>query len=525
MKTEKRTHRPITARVLLAVALLLGGALLLVARPTLAAGSPNRIAATPAATPAAAPTKAAPAATESATVSETEAITATTAVTGTTAVTATSGPPADALPVMAAQTSVTLEDMADFDGKPVGFTDAGFPFMGDPDAPVTMVEYSDYLCPFCGRHVMETLPTLIDEYILTGKLKLVFRDFPIASLHPNAPQGHQAAWCVGQEDPVAYWAMHDQLFFRQSEWNQVADPSEFLADAAAEVGADAAVYAACMESGENIAAVDEGIAEGTALGFSGTPSFVLFTDTLPETFTVVGAYPIDYFQQYIDALLAGEAPPADPQAQQQQPQLPPWAQEELLASDPENPGFNLYGDHTLGSDDATLTIIEFSDMQCPACAQHATQVAPTIFKDYVETGKVRWVFKHRPLQMHPLAPLGAAATECASDEGQFWTMHDALYANQADWASTDPAWTAAEAESAIVAIAKDLELDVDSFSACINSRQPIERVLNDVFDAEGIISSTPSFVAIFGGEGTLLAGSRPVADFAQMLDSLIEAAQ
>jgi len=542
MHIQNQPHRFTVLRALFVAALLLIGAVaLLDARTMRAADAPVRFAAagTPAAAPTVAPTvastvaptvtptKQSPAAAATPTVAPTVAPTvrATEATTATAALSETVGPPADALPVVAAQTSALLADLAEFEGVPVGFTDAGFPFIGDPSAPVTMVEYSDYLCPFCGRHVAETLPTLVDEYILTGKMKLVFRDFPIVSLHPNAPQGHQAAWCVGQEDAVAYWAMHEQLFSRQSEWNQVADPSDFLTSVAAEVGADPAVYAACMSSGETIAQYQKGIDEGQTLGFSGTPSFVFFTDKLPRTYTVVGAYPIDYFRQYIDALLEGVEPPTDPQAQAEPPQLPLWAQEDGLASDPNNPGFNLYGDHTLGSDDAPLTIVEFSDMQCPACAQHAVDVAPTIFKEFVDTGKVRWVFKHRPLQMHPYAPIGAAATECASDQGQFWEMHDALYADQAAWASDDSAWTAEDAETALVGIAKDLALDGDSFSDCIKSRQPLERVLDDVFDAEGVISSTPSFVALYKGQGTLLNGSRPLEEFRQVIESLIETPQ
>jgi protein-disulfide isomerase len=519
MHTDRALILRRRGRALLAIALLLlGGALLLVARPSLAASNSGRVAATT--TPTAAPTATPrPAATAAATAT----LTATGATTETSALDEPSGPPVDAPQVIAAQSSATLADLDEFNGIPVGFTDAGFPFMGDPNAPVTMVEYSDFLCPFCGRHVAETLPTLIDEYVQTGKLKLVFRDFPIPALHPTAPQGHQAAWCVGQDDPAAWWAMHEQLFGRQNEWNQVADPSDFLARVAAEVGTDPAVYDDCVTSGETIALVDAAIAEGQALGFSGTPSFSLFTQTLSDVYTVVGAYPVAYFQQYIDALLAGEEPPADPQAQAQQ--LPPWAQADLLAADPENPGRNLYGDITIGSDDAPLTIIEFSDMQCPACAQHANLVAPTIFEEYVETGKVRWVFKHRPLPMHPFAPLGAAATECAAEQGQFWELHDALFADQSAWAPSDAAWTSDDAEKEIISIAKELGLDGDSYSGCINSRQPMERVLLDVFDAEGVIGSTPSFVAIYNEQGTLLNGSRPVDEFSQVLDSLIEAAQ
>jgi protein-disulfide isomerase len=440
--------------------------------------------------------------------------------------TATATPKAvvEAAEVVTSTETLALEDLADFNGIPVGFTEDGFPFMGDPAAPVVMTEYSDYLCPFCGRHFSETLPTLIDEYVLTGKVKFVFRDFPIPALHPNAPLGHQAAWCVGQEDPVAYWFMHDALFGRQPEWNQLQDPSEFLAGVAEEAGADPDVYQACMDSGETIALVDAGIADGEALGFSGTPTFVFSGEAFTDTFTLVGAYPLDSFRQWADAMLAGEAPPEEPQAPEQQ--LPPWASEEGLAPDPDRPGYNLYGDPYKGSDDALVTIIEFSDMQCPACANHANEVQPALDEEFVETGKVRWVFKHRPLPMHPYAPVGAAAVECAADQGQFWEMHDALYANVDTWTPPEAEfWQMQDTEDEITKLAKDLGLDGDLFDECLNDRESLERVLTDLYDAEGVVSSTPTFVVLYGGQGTLLNGSRPAADFAEILNNFVGLAE
>jgi protein-disulfide isomerase len=318
--------------------------------------------------------------------------------------------------------------------------------------------------------------------------------------------------------------MHDALFGRQQEWNQLQDPSDFLAGVAEEAGADPDAYQACMDSGETIARVDAGIAEGEALGFSGTPTFVFSGEAFTDTFTLVGAYPLDSFRQWADAMLAGEAPPQEPQAPEQQ--LPPWASEEGLAPDPDRPGYNLYGDAYKGSDDALVTIIEFSDMQCPACANHANEVQPALDEEFVETGKVRWVFKHRPLPMHPYAPVGAAAVECAADQGQFLEMHDELFANVDTWAPSEAEfWQMQDAEDEIAKLAKDLGLDGDLFVQCLNDRESLERVLSDLYDAEGVVSSTPTFVVLYGGQGTLLNGSRPASDFSEILNSFVEQAE
>ena len=149
----------------------------------------------------------------------------------------------------------------DYNGIPVGFTPEGYPYRGSPDAPVTVQEFSDYLCPFCGRHVTQTEPGLLEQYVKTGKVRFIFRDYPIAALHPTAPVGHQAARCVAEQGPVLYWKMHDQLFREQDQWRQFADPAEYLAGAAKAAGADMAAYEACIASGRTIAAVDQGVAE------------------------------------------------------------------------------------------------------------------------------------------------------------------------------------------------------------------------------------------------------------------------
>ncbi|MDT8307732.1 MAG: DsbA family protein, partial [Anaerolineae bacterium] len=94
--------------------------------------------------------------------------------------------------------------------------------LGDPDAPVTIVEYSDYQCPFCQRHYRETLPQLLQNYVDTGRVYYVFKDFPIASLHPLAYRLHEAALCAGEDGGGdAYWDTHS-LFFGQVPQFQLA---------------------------------------------------------------------------------------------------------------------------------------------------------------------------------------------------------------------------------------------------------------------------------------------------------------
>jgi protein-disulfide isomerase len=136
-----------------------------------------------------------------------------------------------------------------YQGIPVGFTADREPLRGESNAPVTLVEYSDLLCPFCERYFSQTQPTLLEKYVRNGQVKVILRDLPLASLHPNAPSGAAAAGCVAEQGAARFWAMYEALFQAQREWNRLADPNAFLAKLASQVGADTATYEACMASG------------------------------------------------------------------------------------------------------------------------------------------------------------------------------------------------------------------------------------------------------------------------------------
>jgi len=142
------------------------------------------------------------------------------------------------------------------------------PTLGRPDAPVTLVEFSDYQCPFCQRFFTTTLSALKKHYVDTGKVRYVFRDFPLDQMHPQARKAAEAAHCAGEQGK--YWEMHEVLFQNQ---RALAPPQ--LAEHARTVGVDGSKFDECLSSGRHAARVERGLAEGAAVGVQGTPTFVV----------------------------------------------------------------------------------------------------------------------------------------------------------------------------------------------------------------------------------------------------------
>lgn len=395
-----------------------------------------------------------------------------------------------------------------------GFTSEGFPYIGNAEAPVTLVEYSDYLCPFCGRHFSQTYPALLDQYIQTGKVKLIFRDFPIAELHPNAPAGHVSALCVAEQGIDKFWKMHDLLFSSQEAWAGLGDPAQFLAEQAQLAGADIQMYQECIQSGRTKTQLQQGIQDGQSLGFNGTPSFQ-FSGGDGKPYVLIGAQPVAVFQQWIETLLAGEVPPADTVEPTVKPELPLWAKPEGLTPDSERPGFTIAGDPYKGNPDAPLTVVEFSDFQCPACTEFFSDVQPSLIEKFVETGEVFWVYKNLPLKQHPQAAIAAVAAECAGEQNKFWEMHDLLYSNQNKWTTENP-------DEALVDLANQTGIDGDTFRECLNSRQALEHILADLYDSQGIVDTTPAFIILHGEQGTVIQGNQPLEDFITIFQQLID---
>ena len=178
------------------------------------------------------------------------------------------------------------------------------PFKGDKNAKVTIIEFSDYQCPFCARHNRETLPQLTNAYIKTGKVKYVFRDFPLESIHQQALKAHEAAYCAGEQGK--YWEMHDQLFGNQPALN----PPD-LARYAQAIGLNTPDFKSCLDSGKYLAKIRAGLAEGTNAGVRGTPTFFLgYTEPneskIQALMAIRGAHPFARFQEALDRLLSAQ---------------------------------------------------------------------------------------------------------------------------------------------------------------------------------------------------------------------------
>jgi len=188
------------------------------------------------------------------------------------------------------------------------------------------------------------------------------------------------------------------------------------------VKADPKKLVACINSGEKKAIVDAGVADGNSVGVTGTPAFLINGKLLG------GAFPYESFKEVIDKELAGKG----------SLKLTDYSQglqdaAKSGAFDPKPRAIAVGSASTQGHVGAPVTIIEFSDFQCPFCSR----VHPTVKKVIADYGdKVLLAFKHFPLvSIHQRAEKAAEAVECAKDQGKFWEFHDQLFENQADWSS------------------------------------------------------------------------------------------
>jgi protein-disulfide isomerase len=166
---------------------------------------------------------------------------------------------------------------------------------------------------------------------------------------------------------------------------------------------------------------------------------------------------------------------------------------------------DLGGAPTKGSDDAVVTIVEWSDFQCPFC----NRVAPTLAQIEKEYGdQVRIAFKHMPLSIHAQAPQAHAASEAAHRQGKFWEMHDLIFANQRDLSA-----------ETLARYAQEIGLDMDQFGKDIAAEDVMKRIDDDLQQASKLgVTGTPSFFI----NGRYLSGAQPFPNFKRLIDDAIE---
>ena len=186
--------------------------------------------------------------------------------------------------------------------KPQDVSIKGAPFLGDADAKLTLVEFTDYQCPFCKRHFNAVLPQIKKDYVDTGKLKYVMRQFPLVRIHPRATKASEAALCAG--DQGKYWEVHDRIFRDQRKLSD----EDLLGHAEAE-GLEGAQFKDCLSSGKYTQRVKTDAEEGAKAGVKGTPSFFLgltdpsSPDKIRATQFIRGAQAFRSFKTAIDKIL------------------------------------------------------------------------------------------------------------------------------------------------------------------------------------------------------------------------------
>ena len=180
-------------------------------------------------------------------------------------------------------------------------------YLGSADAPVTLFEYSDYQCPYCRRHATTVLTQIVKEYVDNGQVRVVMREYPIATLHPRAFAASRAALCAGAQGQ--YWEMHDKIFATQK-----ALSDDDLKSHAESLGLDITAYDGCLADEDTDKRIRAEIAEAQSMGISGTPSFVIGptdkedSNKVRVTQYIRGAQPLTSFQAAIKEQLkaAGE---------------------------------------------------------------------------------------------------------------------------------------------------------------------------------------------------------------------------
>ncbi|WPB81438.1 thioredoxin domain-containing protein [Archangium violaceum] len=371
----------------------------------------------------------------------------------------------------------------------------GSPVKGTADALVTLVEFSDYQCPFCSR-ADATVKQLQKDY--GNKLRVVMKQNPL-SFHPRAKPAALGAMAAGEQGK--YWEYHEKLFA-----NAKALEDADLEKYAGEIGLNVARWKTDLAKPEFSAIIDRDQTLAGKLGANGTPAFFINGRFLS------GAQPIDNFKGLIDeelgkaealtrsgtpasqvyaAIIAKGVESAPSKAPQEQ-QAPAQAYRKVDVP-ADSPSF--------GPKDAKVTIVEWSDFECPFCSR----VGPTLKQIKESYPKdVRVVFRHQPLSFHPNAKGAAEASMAAHEQGKFWEYHDKLFQNQ-------KALDRANLEK----YAQELGLNMGQFKAALDSGKFRAKVEADASAGAAVgANGTPTFFV----NGREFVGAQPFDNFKRIIE-------
>lgn len=365
-------------------------------------------------------------------------------------------------------------------------------FKGNADAPVTIIEFSDFQCPYCSRFAAETAPQIQQEYIDEGIVRLGYRH---AAYHEGeAFAAAEATECAADQD--AFWDYHDLLIDHLVVEGRSDFPNEVLMQYATDLDLDAKMFNTCLETGKYAELVRQETQESaTVFGIGGTPSFLVNGQLL------VGAQPYEAFSQAIEAAREEETDPSNQSVEVEEPEEP-VSQDQLMDMLIEETN------HFKGNEDAPVTIIEFSDFQCPYCSRFAADAGVKIHEQYVEEGIVRFGYIHAAYHEGE-AYTAAEASECAGEQDAFWDYHDLLIDRMAVEGKND------FPTDVLKQYAADLELDTEAFNTCLDEGRYADLVREQTQLSSYLgVSGTPTFIV--NGKG--LVGAQPFEVFQQIIE-------
>ena len=172
-------------------------------------------------------------------------------------------------------------------------------------------------------------------------------------------------------------------------------------------------------------------------------------------------------------------------------------------------------DPMLGNADARVLVIEFGDYQCPTCRQFWKEIEPRLKKDYIDTGKVKLVFRDFPLTTHPEAVLAAEAVNCARDQNKYWEFHDKVFREQ--YNKGDDVFRLKPAD--LKKWAKDIKMEPAAFDQCLDSEKYKGEVMKDKMEGEAAgVQGTPTFFI----NGRVMGGAQQYPEYRKLIDDLLK---
>ena len=336
------------------------------------------------------------------------------------------------------------------------------PMMGKASAKVSVVLFSDFQCPFCGR-AEPVVKQIMQAY--PDDVKFYFKEFPLVSIHPFAKPAALAAIAAGKQKK--FWEMHDLLFA-----NQRALDAASLRRYAESLGLDMAAFDKDSADPETARFLDQEMLEGSKVGVQGTPT--MYVDGVQSPNWDFGTV-----QKLIDTSKSG-GDVATVAGQMTSAMRPAQADPNQVYQ------IDIAGAPVRGPVGAPVTIVEFSDYQCPFCAQ-----AEPLWKQVMSTypDKVRFVYKQFPLSFHQNAKSGSMVALFAKEHGKYWEMHDLLFQNNQAMNKSTPD----QIIDVYKGYAKQLGLDEAALETAVKSDSYKTTVDKDVEDGrKAAVSGTPS---------------------------------